>query len=345
VDMVAAINKLRQSQIKTFPHRTNRASEIGHPCLRYLVLNRTSWDQVEPHGPFLQGIFNDGHAHEKQTIIELMEAGVEIFEQQLSLEDEKILKEANISGHIDFKVRESQTLAVPVDVKTASSYSYDTVNSYDDMINSQKVWTRKYPAQLQIYLLATNSPHGYFLYKNKNNSEFKQIKVELDFAYAEELIQKGHQIEKHLKDETLPDRIEYDHNICDGCKHITTCNPEIPENFSLYFMNSPEFLEKIRRWEALEKQGKEYQALDREIKGHLKETGKIKIVLGEYLLNCKVMANDGQKWTRERLTISGSLSDDLPTGRCKDCNDKLDVSDSLLLGDQCTPCLEKIGRQ
>lgn len=341
MNMVNAIMQLRQSQIKSFPHRTNRASEIGHPCLRYLVLNRTSWDKVEPHGPHLQGIFNDGHAHEKQVIIELLSAGVEIFEQQLSLEDEAILKEANISGHIDFKVKENDNLAVPVDVKSASQYSYDSVNSYSDMVNSEKIWVMKYPGQLQIYMLATNSPHGYFLYKNKNNSQMKEIKVELDFSYAEELIQKGHKIEAHLKAGTLPDRIPYSQSACDGCKHVTTCNPEIPENYSLYFLDKPEFLEKVRRWEAIEATGQEYNKLNKEIKDHLKATGKLKIGLGEFLLQGKVMANDGMRWTRERITTGGIFDDGVYTGNCKVCNEKLDVSDSILLDDHCTSCLEK----
>jgi len=299
---------------------------------------------VEPHSVELQDIFSDGHMHEKQLIIDLYEAGVEIYDQQTSLTEEPILKEANISAHLDFKLREESGIAVPVDAKSASQYSYDSVDSYEDMVNSDKVWVMCYPGQLQIYCLATNSPYGYFFYKNKNNSRKKQIKMELDFGYAEELIQKGHDIEKHLKNKTLPDRIEYKPNICDGCKHQVTCNPDIPENYSLYFMNQPEFLEKIRRWEKLETEGREYAALDKEIKGHLKGTGKIKVVVGEFLLKAKVMANDGQRWTRERLNIGNSFDDELPTGRCKDCEKKLDVSDSLLLGDQCTPCLEKIGR-
>jgi len=344
-DMVKALRDYRKAKIKQYPVHTNRASSLGHPCLRFLVYNRTHWAEVEPFGPDLQAIFDDGHMHEKQLIIELYQAGVEIYDQQTSLSQEPILKEANISAHLDWMLVENPKLSVPVDAKSASQYSYDAINSYEDMVNSEKVWVMQYPGQLQIYCLAKNSPYGYFFYKNKNNSQLKQIKMELDYGYAEELIQKGHEIERHLKNKTVPDRIKYNPNICDGCKHQVTCNPEIPENFSLYFMDQPKFLEKIRRWEQLESQGKEYASLDKEIKGHLKGTGKIKVVVGEFLLKCKVMSNDGQKWTRERLSISGSMSDDLPTGTCKDCNEKLDVSDSLLLGDQCTPCLEKIGRQ
>lgn len=339
-DMVSAIRRWRQSKIKQYPCHTNRASSLGHPCLRFLVYNRTHWHEVEPHGPELQAIFDDGHTHEKQLIIDLYESGVEIFDQQTSLTEEPILKEANISAHIDWKIREESGIAVPVDAKTASSYSYEAIDSYEDMINSDKVWVICYPGQLQIYMLATNSPYGYFLYKNKNNSQLKQIRVELDYGMAEELIQKGHAIERHLKNKTVPDRIKYADNICGNCKHQITCNPNVPENLSLYFMDQPQFLEKIRRWEELEARGREYARLDKEIKGHLKNTGRLKIVLGEYLLKCKVMANDGQRWTRER--IPGMVSDDgLDTGVCKDCNKKLDVGDALLLGDQCTECLTK----
>lgn len=341
-DMVAALRNYYKSQIKVYPAHTNRASSIGHPCMRFLVYNRTHWSQVVPHSPELQAIFNDGHLHEKQMIVDLINAGVEIFEQQMSLGEEKILKAANITAHIDWKVRESPQLAVPVDGKSASSYSYDNINCYDDMVNSTKTWVRCYPGQLQIYCIATNSPYGYFLYKNKNNSQYKQIKVELDYGYAEELIQKGHEINKHVDNGTLPTRIEYDHNTCDFCRHKTTCNPSIPENFSLWSMEKPEFLTMVRDWERLEVDGKKYIKLNKDVKDILKGTEKVKIILGEYLLTCKVGDAGSQRWKRERLSgevVPMSKQDTgIPVVNCKDCNKSLDAGDQLLFTDQCQKC-------
>lgn len=339
VDMVRALRESTKKKIKIYPCHTNRASSLGHPCLRHLVYNRTHWSEVEAHSPELQDIFSDGHLHEKQIIMDLYEAGVEIYEQQMSLGEDPILKEANISAHLDFCLREEDGSSVPVDVKTASQYSYDSINSYEDMVNSEKVWVACYPSQLQLYCLAKNAPYGYFLYKNKNNARKKQIKMDLDYSFAEDLIQKGHDIERHLKNKTTPDRIKYNPNICDGCKHKITCNPEIPENMSLYWMDRPQFLEKVRRWDEIEETGKEYNKLNKEIKDVLKGTGRIKIVLGEFLLQCRLGQNDSQTWKKERLG-----HDQTPTGNCKDCNDPLDASDALLWGDQCTKCFESKGR-
>lgn len=46
----------------------------------------------------------------------------------------------------------------------------------------------------------------------------------------------------------------------------------------------------------------------------------------------------------EEIKTSIFADDGLDTGRCKDCNEKLDVGDSLLLVDQCSECLERLGR-
>lgn len=342
VDMVAALRESTKKKIRIYPAHTNRASSIGFPCLRHLVYNRTHWADVEPHSPELQDIFSDGHMHEKQLIIDLLEAGVEIYDQQNSMGDEKILKEAKITAHLDFMLKESPTLAVPVDAKSMGEYAFNTVNSVEDMSNSPKAYMQAYPAQLQIYCLARNAPYGYFLCKNKNNAKKKQLKMELDLGYAEELIQKGHEINRHVDGGTLPPRIKYDHNTCEFCKHKTTCNPSVPENYSLYFMERPEFLKMVRRWEKLEMDGKEWAKLDREVKEILKGTEKVKIVLGEYLLTCKVGEAGSQRWKRERLT--GSMTPmsqtdyGLPKENCTKCNEPLDAGDILLWGNECTTC-------
>lgn len=345
MDMVEALREYAKSKIKIYPAYTNRASSIGHPCLRFLVYNRTMWSHVELHSSELQDIFSDGHLHEKQIIIDLLEAGVEIYDQQNSLGEDPILKAAKISGHIDFMVKESDNLAVPVDAKSMSDYAYETINSVEDMTNSPKPYMQQYPAQLMIYCLAKNSPYGYFLCKNKNNSKKKQIKMDLDFSYAEDLIQKGHEINKHVDGGTLPPRIPYDHNTCDWCRHKTTCNPSIPENFSLYFMERPEFLKMVRKWERIESDGKEWRKLDKDIKDILKGTDKVKIVLGEFLLTCKVGEAGSQRWKRERLSgsvIPMSKQDTgIPKIKCKDCNKDLDAGDQLLFVDQCQQCSTK----
>lgn len=340
--MVAALRAHTKKKIRIYPAHTNRASSIGFPCMRHLVYNRTHWADVEAISPELQDIFSDGHMHEKQLIIDLLDAGVEIYDQQNSLGQEKILKDAKISAHLDFMVRESQNLAVPVDAKSMSDYAYETINSVEDMTNSPKAYMKSYPAQLMIYCLARDAPYGYFLCKNKNNSKKKQLKLELDFGYAEELIQKGHEINKHVDNGTLPDRIPYDHNTCDFCKHKTTCNPSIPENFSLYFMERPEFLTMVRKWERIEADGKDWRKLDKDIKDILKGTDKVKIVLGEFLLTCKVGDAGSQRWKRERLSgsvIPMSKEDTgIPQVKCRDCKQDLDAGDQLLFTDQCEKC-------
>ena len=56
-DIVGRIYSQKERKIKINPCHTNRASELGHPCLRYLVYIRTSWQDRVPHGLGLQLLF------------------------------------------------------------------------------------------------------------------------------------------------------------------------------------------------------------------------------------------------------------------------------------------------
>jgi len=38
IDLVSILDQEARKRIKLYPHRSNRASEAGHPCIRFLVL-------------------------------------------------------------------------------------------------------------------------------------------------------------------------------------------------------------------------------------------------------------------------------------------------------------------
>jgi len=279
VDMVAKLAAYFKSKIKIYPCNSNRASGIGHPCERFHVLNWTSWDKVTPHNEGLQAIFDDGHMHEKQMVIDLQNAGVEIFQQQIPLGEETTFRKLNITGHLDWKIQEGK-LAPPVEMKTMNCFVFDYIHTIDDMLNHERHYIRSYVAQFSTYLLMTNNEFGYFLLKNKNNAEIKQIRLDLDYEYAEQQLQKIKRVNQHVVDKTLPDCIKYDESICGGCRHRVTCNPEVPENLSLHFMEDPAFNEMVCLAQDNKLAASIYAKNDKKVKEVLKETGKLKIVAG-----------------------------------------------------------------
>ena len=57
--------ELKKSKVRIWPCHVNRASNLGHPCERYLVYSRTAWDKKAPHEWELQVVFDEGNNQER----------------------------------------------------------------------------------------------------------------------------------------------------------------------------------------------------------------------------------------------------------------------------------------
>lgn len=152
------------------------ASEVGHDCMRYLVYQQCDWDKAKPTEDRLLLVFNEGNLQEDQLLLELQKAGVKIRDLQISIK----VAEANISGKLDCVAEVESNLGelacIPVEIKSMSDIVFNSVNTVEDF--KKYAWTRKYYAQMMIYL--KNDlwfyPYGYFLAKNKSTGAIKLIK-------------------------------------------------------------------------------------------------------------------------------------------------------------------------
>ena len=98
--IVEKIIESKERKIKQHPVNSNRASDLGIPCVRYHVLNRTRWQEKSLHDVGLQFVFDMGNDIEEIVFKELAEAGIKVIEQQRSFE----WKEYGITGHVDGKI-------------------------------------------------------------------------------------------------------------------------------------------------------------------------------------------------------------------------------------------------
>ena len=76
--MNAKLFKAKADKITVYPVNNLRASNLGHPCERYLYLLIKHWDEQKPHDVGLQNIFDLGNALEEHTINNIKEAGFEV---------------------------------------------------------------------------------------------------------------------------------------------------------------------------------------------------------------------------------------------------------------------------
>lgn len=277
--IVEKVIEAKRAKIKQYPCNTNRASELGHPCLRYLVFNRTRWNEKTLSDVGLQFIFDIGNVIEELVIRDLKDAGFQVIEQQRSFE----WKEYQITGHIDGKVL-IEGVAYPLEIKSVSPFIYEAIESISDMHKSKYLHIRKYPSQMVLYLLLDNKERGVMILKNKSTGKLKEIWIDLDYDLGESLLKKAEAINRHVADGTIPDPIEYDDSICGQCGFLHICTPDRIGK-EIETVNDDDILELLKKWDLLKPMVREFEEIDSILKQKLQ--GKDKLLIGDYFIEGK----------------------------------------------------------
>lgn len=292
MEATAIINRIYESKrqkIKVYPQYVVRASEIGHPCERYLVLSISKWDERRPHDPSLEFVFEGGRLIEDLAVKDLEEAGFRVYRP----EPDRAIMESRprITGHIDIRVDFGDGKVYTGEIKGLNIIDWERLNSVEDFFKSRKPWVQKYPAQLMTYLYIKGEERGFFYLKSIPRFQPKLIWVDLDLGYMEQILQKTERVEKHVAEGTLPDYID-DPFICENCPFEHVCLPPINRD-ELKFLENDEITELLERREALRKAADEYNQVDRMLKDKLKPFGVIKAVSGDFLIEGKEVSRKG----------------------------------------------------
>lgn len=260
IDIIGKLDSYTETQIGIWPCHTNRASSIGAECTRQLVYYRTAWEQARKPTVGLQRIFNLGNEIEKITIMRLLQAGVKIIRTQEPLN----ISEHQITGHPDgFVVDDETGEQYPFDIKSMSPFVFVKINGPEDFIKFS--WTKKYIAQLMIYMHASQKTKGVFILVNKSTGEEKVIWIDYDPAFVAELFEKADTINKHVAEKTLPERIGYCDECSEYCPFQMLCLPDVKFETPEFVVDS-ELEAMIKRWQELKPAAKECAALESEIK-------------------------------------------------------------------------------
>lgn len=262
--LVERIDQMKREKIKVSPCHSNRASELGHECLRRLCWLRTRWQDQAPPDLGLQYIFDQGEAEEKIAIRDLEDAGIEVTRQQKSLSWPKY----QITGHLDIKASLNGSAPLPVEIKSMAPWIWDGIETLADMIHSRHWWIRKYPAQMLLYLLLEGEENGLFLLKNKSTGRYKEVPIALstaeNYAEAEALIQKAERINAHVAAETVPPVPDgIDRKVCEGCSFygLGECITTRDTGEGAELETDPEMEETVKRHEELKSVAAEYDDL------------------------------------------------------------------------------------
>lgn len=276
----AKIEDFVKSEIAVYPCTNLRASNIGHPCERYLYLLIKHWNEQRPHSEGLQNVFDLGNSIEAYTIEKLKKSGFEVITPHTrSWKVENPL----ITGREDVRIKDPDTgQFYPAEIKGLSPYEWQRLNSIEDFYTSKKYYVRAYPAQLLVYCWFFEKEKGFFILTNKLSGELKCIEVPFDWDRADALLKKAEKIYAALADksgETVPAACE-DITVCNECslRHICTAKHAAQE----IEVDDGELEALIDEREKLRDSVKKYGELDSEIKSCI--AGREKVLAGKYVV-------------------------------------------------------------
>ena len=293
--MNAKLFKAKADKITVYPVNNLRASNLGHPCERYLFLLIKHWDEQKPHDVGLQNIFDLGNTLEDHTIKNIKEAGFEVITP--TVRSWKVdVKGGIITGREDIRIKDENGELLPVEIKGISPFEFDKLNSVDDFLNSKRTYIRGYPAQLFIYMYNFSKEKGFFALTNKLTGETKFIEVPFDYDFGEKMLSKAERIYAALHSDQIPDATD-DLSCCENCSLAHICGEQrrIPADVDI----DDELDELIDKKQQMAPIVKEYNDIDKQIKARIGE--REKVITGKYLINRK-------SYVKKAFTVPESVS-------------------------------------
>ena len=285
-EMNNKIKENKQSKIKLYPCNNLRASNVGHPCERYLYLSIKNWEDKRLYNETTQCIFDLGNKIEEYVIQTLKDAGFEVITPTVrAWKVEKPL----ITGREDLRIKLEDGQFYPVEVKGLSPQEWEKLNSVQDFLNSKRYYVRAYPAQLYIYMYQFGKEKGYFALCNKLTGEIKLIEVPFDYEYAEKTLQKAERIYKCLQKNELPQSCD-DISVCEYCDLAHVCTANI-KRVETDVDTTGELDELIDKKQELAPAYREYSEINDKIKKVVGE--REKVLSNKYLFERKVIHKEG----------------------------------------------------
>jgi len=236
-------------------HTSNRASEMGHPCDRYLVLLRTKGDHRSPVSPQLQAIFDEGIRHERSAVADLEEIGVWLRGSQRDFPPNTY----QITGHVDGIL----PLAPPwlgvdrgpivVEIKGLNPHDWNRLEQSGDRVDSLRGhrWMRRWYAQGQVYSFLADGPGTLFMLKNKATGWPLFVWCPLDLDYVQGLLDRAERINRHVADGGLPDYLK-DPSECRRCSFFGgVCTPPMEFGGDGYVETAEDVIGTFDRWAEL----------------------------------------------------------------------------------------------
>ena len=235
------IQEYKEKKRKITPCHTNRASEIGHPCLRYHYFLRTAWDKAALPPTKLQFYFDEGNLHEQAVLRLLQDVGFRVVESQRPFYIEKL----RLSGHIDGKI-EVGGKVFPLEIKSVSPIIFNQIEKVSDLDLSDFVYVRKWPLQIQSYLGLGQEKEAVLILKNRLTGEVKDISIPYDEPSWQIIQGRCKSINWYVARHKEPKINKFiPHEWCENCKFAHICLPDVLRGTSVLQWDDEELIDMI----------------------------------------------------------------------------------------------------
>lgn len=294
IDRDLVVEKWLEDDFGPGSDETNRISNAGHPCDRYLYLRRTEGEKALPPGQHLSAVFKRGRVGQKAIAREqIVGAGYELFmqEQRFTVTEDG----ATVwRGHIDGAIRDPRKgLTAPIHVweaKIINTHTWNAINSLEDMLASSKPWIRGYPAQVMLYMYAKGAAETGVLHLVDSETWLpKFIEVPIDYQYVQELIDRGKRINAAVAEAKIPGAIDWS-DTCERCPLLNICVPDaMAKATNLRMIESPAFRVTLEAWLAAKEEKKRAEEQFRDFDKIVRHTclNQGEIIVGDYFITTK----------------------------------------------------------
>jgi len=309
-----------KDEARVYPCHTNRASEAGHPCARYLTYCRSHWEHRSAPDPERQALYTLGNDIEDVVINQwcigrLKRYGLDIVRpKDRDWED----KPTGTTGHLDCYLNEKQdddsVAWIPGEIKGVAIGTWDEITCHTDMITSSRSWVRKWAVQLPFYCLMDGKPYGRYIFFSKESGKLRDFCVVLEdcLEMLDEVSKRLQLVNRHVAAGTVPDRF-YEPGppspLCEDCDFAHICLPGSCYDTAVRQMDDPavEFL--LKRLEALQadlepskKVQKEHDAVRKQLTMYFEDKPKVfiggRLIVGKRIeVAPKTTGYSFWKWT------------------------------------------------
>jgi len=288
-EIAEKVHRMLKGRARVTSYQSNRASEIGHPCLRYLVFSRTRWQEAQLPSLKKLLLFEEGQKQELQVLRDLQDAGIRVVQQQRPLYNEEL----NLIGHVDGMIEVGGEL-LPLEIKAVNPVSFDRIACFADLETSRHHWERNWAFQLQAYILLSGKPGAVLLLKNKLTGELKDLLLKREEKMLLAIEEKCHLINGYVRDEFVPDVPDHlEERICQDCRFNHICARDLERGASTVYWEEEEVIELLEERAKLRPLRDRYEEVDRRLKEIFE--GVALAVCGDWVITGKWIDRKGYK--------------------------------------------------